>query len=145
MHFELLRSVSAHEGVRIVAFGERHDTHRDAAPEKLVAGAEGGALPCLITVVDDECLFGVARDQLSLFGGQRRSEGRDDGVNAGCYEAHHVEVALDHYYALVAPDRKLGPVGPIQDASLGEDRRLGRVDVLDLSGTQIRRPPKPTV
>src|SRR6185369_4807930 len=61
---------------------------------------------------------------------------RDDRLHAGVDETQRVEVALDDEHALVAPRRLSRPVQSVEQPALAEDRRLGRVQILRLSGPE---------
>jgi hypothetical protein len=129
---ETTRAVRAHEGVGVLALRQGDDLHRCALPEKLVAGSERRLQAGLVRVVQQIDVARVSPDELRLIlgeGGAHRCDGRFD---SRADEAQDIEVSLDHEHALVAPRRLLGPVEPIEQTALAEDRRLRRVEVLGL-------------
>jgi len=55
-------TVGAYEGVRILTIGERNNLHLRLGAEQLESGAEGGLLPGVIAVVEEEDIARVAHE-----------------------------------------------------------------------------------
>ena len=116
-------AAAPHERVGILAGGHGGDSHPDAVAEQLVAGAEGGAEPGLIAVVEQHGGGREAAEQRALVGRERGAERRDDVLDAGEDQPEHVEVPLDQDDRLLLPDGALGLVQVVELAALVEDRR----------------------
>ena len=92
--------------------------------------AFGGRLAGAVGVVCEHDLAGEILEDLEVLVGQR-GPARGDGVGcAGERERHHVGVALADHDIAARHDLALGPVEPVEQATLLVDRRLGRVLVL---------------
>ena len=114
------------------------DAHRHAGRQQHVAGAERRLQPGLIAVVEEEHVLRVFADDGGLLLGQRGAQRRDDLGDSGKHQPNRVEVAFDDDQSVRLANRLFRPVEPVQQVPLGEDLRLGRVEIFRLGRRRAR-------
>ena len=123
-----------HECVGVLTLWQCNDVNLEPLTQQHVAGTKRRCQAGAVAVVQEEHGGRVLPKQLGLRLGQRRSKRRDRAFYPGREKAHAVEVAFDQQHALVFANGVLGPVQSVQGRAFLERRRLGRIQILRLTG-----------
>ena len=136
-HVEGVGSELVQKLVRVLGVVELQDLHLDARPAEHLDRALGRVLPGGVVVVGHDDLVGILADHVDLVLGQRGPLRGHGAVEAELVAGDRVHRALAEND--IGPLGFLGQVHRVEKFSLGEDQRLGGVDILGL-GVLVQRP-----
>ncbi len=136
---EGLRAAAPYQAVRVLAHRQERHIHVEPGVPKGAHPAERRLLARRIAVVDQHDALDIAPQEPGLLLRQRRPHRRDRVGEPRLMGGDHVEVALDEDELL-----RLGlpcQVEPVERLALGEERRVGYVEVFRLLLLGVERPP----
>ena len=117
------------EAVGIVRGGNDGDANGQAGGEQAVERTDGGVLAGVVGIEAEDDFIHVTFQDAGVVGGEGGALGRDDVLDAGHVTGDEVELAFADDGGLGVEQCALGFVEAEEDLALGEDGRLGRVDV----------------
>src|SRR5262249_45214409 len=130
-------ALSHDEGVRVLTLRKKEEAN--LAPltrlgQRLLQRAPRGGAAGAVPVEGERHGGHEAEYAAEMLGGGGSTERGHRVVDAGLMQADRVHVALDHHESLETAARTARLVQAVELASLVEERRLGRVEVLRLAG-----------
>ena len=125
---EFFRSGGVDVFIRILPLrqGQDADAHAQAADDF-------HGPPCRVHIVPQDGFFGLALQEPRLFRRKRRPQGRDDITDAPVMSGYDIHIAFDQDSLALLINRFVGQVHGEEKASLIENRRFRRIEVLRLA------------